>query len=395
MPDTPPSAPRPRVVIAGGGIAGIEAVLALRAFAPDLLDVLVIDPGRHFRIPSTAMGRAFGIGPQGDVPLAELVERAGAEFRRARLVAVDADRRTAMLAGGELVVFDHLLVAVGARREPYLSEALAFRGHEDADAVLPLVDDLVGRASRGARRTLAVVVPPGVEWSLAAYELALLARRHLWSAGIGRIVRVVVVTAEPAPLAVFGQEATAGVRSILRRSDIELVCGAEVTDWRWGRLDLAVGEPLAADRVICLPVLRGPAIEGLPADARGFHRTSADGAVPGRPGVWVIGDGGSFPLKQGGIACQQADAAAASIARAAGALIEPIPFRPVVFGWIWDGAVGRMMRARLGEALFGVDEGRGLGPPSPEDKVSGRFLTPFLHALGEERERIEAGVPAS
>jgi sulfide:quinone oxidoreductase len=159
---TPSESPRPRVVIAGGGIAGIEAALALQALAPGLVDVLVIDPGEHFSIPSTAMGRAFGIGARGDVPLAEIVARAGAELRRARLVAVDAERHEAMLAGGELVRFDHLLVATGARREPYLSEALAFRGHEDADAVLPLVDELAAISSPDARRTLAIVVPPGV-----------------------------------------------------------------------------------------------------------------------------------------------------------------------------------------------------------------------------------------
>jgi sulfide:quinone oxidoreductase len=171
-----------------------------------------------------------------------------------------------------------------------------------------------------------------------------------------------------------------------------------VTDWSWGRLELAAGEPLAADRVICLPVLRGPAIEGRPADAKGFHLTSPDGAVPGRPGIWVIGDGGSFPLKQGGIACQQADAAAAAIARAAGAPVEPIPFQPVVFGWIWDGNVGRVMHTRLGGRAPGVDEGGGFGPPAPEDKISGRFLTPFLEALSNERADDEAGmrgVPAS
>jgi NADH dehydrogenase FAD-containing subunit len=42
-----PSSPDPgraRVLIAGGGVAGLETLLALRALAPDLLDITILTP---------------------------------------------------------------------------------------------------------------------------------------------------------------------------------------------------------------------------------------------------------------------------------------------------------------------------------------------------------------
>jgi sulfide:quinone oxidoreductase len=53
-----------------------------------------------------------------------------------------------------------------------------------------------------------------------------------------------------------------------------------------------------------------------------------------------------FPLKQGGIATQQADVAAASIAAHAGADIEPHPFRPVLRGLLLTGMTPRYLAER-------------------------------------------------
>jgi len=76
-----------------------------------------------------------------------------------------------------------------------------------------------------------------------------------------------------------------------------------------GVLELADGPPVAADRVIALPRLVGPAIPGLPQGAGGFIPVDAHGRVPDVPDVFAAGDATTFPLKQGGLACQQADAA--------------------------------------------------------------------------------------
>ena len=77
-----------------------------------------------------------------------------------------------------------------------------------------------------------------------------------------------------------------------------------------------------------------------------------------------------FPLKQGGIATQQADAAATAIAARAGAPVEPTPFRPVLRGLLLTG----MVRAEAGTRP-GLDIEPLWWPPA---KIVGRYLAPFL-----------------
>jgi sulfide:quinone oxidoreductase len=373
-----------RVVIAGAGIAGIEAALALRAFAGGAVQARLVDPGRRFRIPATATGRAFGVGAGNDHPLADVAARAGATLTRGRLAAVDPARHVAMLDGGRLLTYDALIVAVGAWAEPALPGALRFAGHADTEAVRTAVDEIAASAARGASPRLAIVVPPGCAWPLAAYELALMAHEHL--AMSGRAAPIAIVTAEETPLAAFGPEAGTAVARMLGRSGIEVHTGREVAAWRWGRLELAGGGVIAADRVIAMPVLRGPAIEGLPADARGFVTTGDDGAVSGAPDVWAVGDGTDHPVKQGAVACRQADAVAATLARRLGIPAEDLAYRPVLRGWVYD--TGRQRFVRVSG-----DDGDGDLPLGwPVAKVAGRFLTPFLQAWSAHAPRGVAPV---
>ena len=77
---------------------------------------------------------------------------------------------------------------------------------------------------------------------------------------------------------------------------------------------------------------------GLPADPHGFIPVDDWSRVHGAANVWAVGDGTTFPLKQGGIAAQQADAAASSIAAKAGAGVAPQPFRPELRAKLLTGA---------------------------------------------------------
>jgi sulfide:quinone oxidoreductase len=351
-----PSPAPTRVLIAGAGLAGLEAALALRAFAGTDAQVTLVDPRGRFRLPAAATGRAVGGGTGIDLPLSEVAAMAGARLVAGRVERIDAGRRLAVLAEGRVLPYDALIVAVGARGEPSLAGALPFGGHDDAIAVRAAIDDLEEVASRTDEAIhLAVVVPDGCAWPLAAYELALMAEERL-SDGAPNI-RVTVVTAEDAPLAVLGPEAGAAVARTLGRAGVAVRAGAAARGLRGRRLELAGGDAIAADRVIALRRLHGPALAGLPCDARGFIRTSADGAVPGAPGVWAVGDGTTFPVKQGSLACAQADAAAAAIARRLGTAVEQQPVEPF-----------------LSAVAGGVDP----AVRWPIPKISGRFLAPLL-----------------
>ena len=113
------------------------------------------------------------------------------------------------------------------------------------------------------------------------------------------------------------------------------------------------------------------------------------GKVPGCAGVWAAGDAIAFPVKQGGLAAQQADAAAEAIAAAAGAPVRPEPFRPVLRGVLLTGRGREWIRRDLGSDEAGTAERHALWwPPT---KVAGRYLSPFLASL--EDPETAAGAP--
>lgn len=370
--DTPHIAPR--VIVAGAGIAGIEAVLALRAFMGDDVAVTVVDPGTRFSVPATATGQAFGVGTGIDLRLADVVDRAGAALVGGSVAAVDGGRHIVTLAGGRILAYESLVVAVGARPVPAVDAALTFTGMREAPALRAMIDEIGARARRGRSVELAVVVPRGCGWALAAYEIALMAREHLSGpAGEGVVIRV--VTSEEDPLGLFGAGAGATVAQTLRRSGVEVLTGAGVRRWHAGRLELADGSTLWADRVIALPLHEGPRIAGLPCDARGFIAAEPDGRVPGMSDAWAVGDGTSSPVKQGGIACRQADAVAAAIAGAFGHASEGGAPAPPVAGWMWDGRRGRRLPSGA------PDDPTGAAPLWPVAKIGGRFLAPFVRSL--------------
>jgi sulfide:quinone oxidoreductase len=83
----------------------------------------------------------------------------------------------------------------------------------------------------------------------------------------------------------------------------------------------------------------------------------------------------AFPVKQGGIASQQADAAAEWIAALAGVEIEPRPFRPVLRGLLLTGLSPRFLRSDVLDGSSEVDMEPLWWPPG---KIAGRYLAPFL-----------------
>ena len=134
---------------------------------------------------------------------------------------------------------------------------------------------------------------------------------------------------------------------------------------------------IEADRVVALPRIEGLRLPGIPHDANGFVPIDEHGRVRDVEDVYAAGDLTNFPIKQGGLAAQQADAAAEAIAAAAGAEITPSPFKPVLRGLLLTGLSPRFMRAEVGSQESQVDTEPLWWPPG---KIVGRHLAPFLAA---------------
>jgi sulfide:quinone oxidoreductase len=199
---------------------------------------------------------------------------------------------------------------------------------------------------------------------------------------------ITLVTPEESPLGVFGAPASDAVAGLLDELgvSVELRTSAEVQ--RSGEVLLRPGDRrLEVDRIVALPRVAGRAVEGLPHDDGGFIPIDEHARVRGVEGVYAAGDGTDFPVKQGGIACQQADAAAYAIAADAGADVEREPFRPVLRGQLLTGGAPQYMAHSL-EGGHGEDsEVSADALWWPPGKISGRWLAPFL---GEAREAEHA-----
>jgi sulfide:quinone oxidoreductase len=367
------------IVIAGGGVGAVEALLALTDLSDGTFDITVVAPDDRFTLRALTVTEPFGRGLGSDVgSLAEIAEAHGATFRRASVDEVRPEDRAVLLSDGGELRYDALILSPGAVRRVAFPPALTF-GIGDPQALGGLLADL----EQGYGDAVAFVVPAGITWSLPLYELALMTAREV--SGMGRDVRLIFATPEAAPLAIFGPEASKALDELLAEVGIEVHCGMPVSVTR-GAIQLgADAAPVAVDRIVSLPLLEGPRLAGVPANAQGFIPVDSFSRVLGLDAVYAVGDATDLLVKQGGLACQQADVAARHIVAEAGGDLAAEPLQPVLRGRLLTGRGERFLRRELDKELGTVDEEALWWPPA---KVSGAYLGPWLaeqHLAGSRK----------
>ena len=184
-------------------------------------------------------------------------------------------------------------------------------------------------------------------------------------------------TPEAGPLEVFGAEASDAVRARLDDAGVELLTGTAPLEFADGVLHTSNGD-VPSDVVVALARLDGPGLGGLPRDENGFLPTDPHGRVAGAVDVYAAGDVTAYPIKHGGMAADQADAVAETIAAAVGAPINPQPFTPVLRGLLLTAKAPEYLRAELqdGEPIRSTASTERLWWPA--SKITGRYLSPYL-----------------
>jgi sulfide:quinone oxidoreductase len=361
---------RRKVLIAGGGVAGVEALLAFAALAPGRVSVELMAPEPDFAYKPMSVAEPFQVAAVRRLSLAELAAEHGARYRHDALAQVDPRARVAVTRGGTELEYDFLLLAVGARATVALPGALTFRGSEDVEAFA----ELLGSLERGAVKRVVFAVPHPVRWPLPIYELALMTAAHLAARDMSEAT-ITVVTHEREPLEVFGRGASERVRSLAAAAGVEIVTSGAPASVEPDRLVLMSGAAVPADRVVALPKLDVPEIPGIPQGPKGFIPTNLFFQVEGLEDVYAAGDATWYPIKQGGLAAQQADVAVSAIAAAAGESLRPVPFHPVLRGILLGGRKPLHMRSDSGT----VPSEQTVEPLWwPPGKVAGRYLAPYL-----------------
>ncbi len=374
---------RARVLIAGGGIAGLESLIALRHLAGDSLELTLVAPRPDFVYKPLVVEEPFTAEAAEHRELAPIAADFGARFVQHGIERIDADAHVAHLDDGSEIAYDVGVICVGGVFRPAFENAITLDVSGDRMALTDLLVDL----DPDLPARIAFVVPPSGAWPLPIYELALMTQRRAREAGLLKL-ELVLITPEEAPLIVFGRAASEALSEMLAARRIEVRASTRATEGGDGVLTLHPGdERLEVARVVSLPLLEGPAIPGLPSDEQGFIPIDGHARVKGAADLYAAGDGTNFPIKQGGLGTQQADAAAEHIAARFGAELEPQPFHPVLRGMLLTGEDSLSLTHSLtgGEGEGAVSHDYLWWPPQ---KVSGRFLAPYL-AGGVMREELE------
>ena len=368
-----------RVLVVGGGVAAVEAVLALRALAGRRVDIKLMSAEPEFVYKPLAVAEPFGIGTPTRLDLDAFCTEHSATFRQARMSEVDPDSSVVRTESGSEVSYDALLLAIGAQGHDALPGALTFGGSADVPAYVDLLDELTA----GTVQRVAFAVPDVVLWALPLYELAMMTSHHLRTKEIE--AELTVVTHEPRPLSAFGRRASGEVAELLERSGVAIVSSETPESVTKDGLRLIGGGVVGADRVVAQPGLEVPEIARIPQGRHGFIGTDTEMRVEGTINIWAAGDATWFPIKQGGLAAQQADVAATAIAARAGADVKRVPLRPVIRAAILTGSGPHYLRTGIGNR----DELSAAGAEVlwwPPGKIAGRYLAPYLavHWGGEQ-----------
>ena len=334
-----------RVLIAGGGMAALETVMALRSLAGDRVAIALIAPEDELVYHPIAAKAPYAVGRMRRISLKRLLADAGAERFRLNVRAVEPAARVVRTTAGREFEYDELVLALGADPVPVVQHATTWDDRTGAETLGGLLRDF----ELGYSRRLAVVIPSGPVWPLRGYELALIVTRD--AGGMGFDIETSLVTPERSPLEMLGKEAVTAVSDAMREAGVAVVLADQV-EIEPGQPEVLVAHPsgkrVDVDRVVALPRLRGRPIPGVPVEEHGFVETDERCRVKGLEHVWAVGDITTFPVKSGAMATEEADVAAEAIAAAAGADIEPRAFDPAGHGELAGLPAGRYLEPWLG-----------------------------------------------
>jgi sulfide:quinone oxidoreductase len=368
-----------KVLIAGGGVAGLEAALALREIAGARAAITVLTPESEFIYRPLRVREPFGGPATRRYALDQIARDVGFELKQDAFKLLEPTERSVHTEAGDTLTYDALVLALGARARPRFRHALTLDDRQLGEQLHGVIQDV----EDGWIRKLAFIVPGQMPWPLPIYELALMTARRGFD--MNKSLSVTIVTPEDAPLAVFGSAVSEAVGRLLEHNGALTITSAHCETPREGEVTIHPGgRSLHVDRVIALPELFGPSTPGVPKrSGHGFIATEPHCAVPGLTNVFAAGDATAFPVKHGGIAAQQADAAAESIAALAGAPVTPSKFNPVIHGILLGGDRPLYLSAY-------ITGGHGSGSQVSEDptvfpvaKITARYLGPYLESLDQ------------
>jgi sulfide:quinone oxidoreductase len=310
-----------RIVVLGGGFAGLESAFLLRSKLRERADITLVSDRQDFLFKPNTIYLPFG----GDldsllIPLGRPARRRGIELVHAKVQAVSPDARRVELPGRHLD-YDFLVIATGAGMRPEEIPGLAEHAEtiwtpQQMSSLGTRLRSAVERAQAGEEQTIVFAVPPGNKCAGPLYEIVLMTETWLRRRQLRDRFRLVFTTFEESFIQAFGPKLHVVVEAEFAARGIEGRTAQRLTHVSSQEALFDTGV-VPYDLLVAFPPYVGTAryAPALPSDERGFVRTEAGSRrVRGHDHVYAPGDAGDFPVKQAFLAFLQADAAAEDIA---------------------------------------------------------------------------------
>jgi len=310
------------VLVLGGGIGGIVAARVLRKKLPEDVRVVLIDRDATCTFAPSLLWLMSGERkPQAITRGRERLERKGIEFLRGEAEGLDADLRTVRV-GGDVIPYEHLVVALGAQPAPELMPGLR-EGAKNIYTPDGALEAHRALAAFDGGRVAVVIAKLPYKCPAAPNEAAFLEEAMLRHRGVK--AGIALYTPEPFPMPTAGEAAGRAVAGMLAERGIELHVGQALQEVDPSKEELVFqsGERAGYDLLLAVPPHRTASIvtgSGLANDA-GYMPVDAATLATRADRIYAIGDvtqipiaGGKFLPKAGVFAKAQASVVASRIA---------------------------------------------------------------------------------
>ena len=297
---------RPRVVIVGGGFAGVNAAMELGKMA---VDVTVIDRRNHHTFQPLLYQVALAVLSPAQIaqPIRTILKQfPNTEVLMDEVKSIDCATQTLTLASGVMMPYDYLVLATGATHsyfghDEWQKFAPGLKTLEDAIEIrrrVLLSFELAERqmVEHGWHPALNFVIvgggPTGVELAGAVSDIARLYMKSDFRHIDPSKARVLVIEGSPRVLGTFPADLSAKAEAQLKAIGVEVRTSAHVTEIGPGWVKVGEERIEAAVTLWAAGVQASPLgkMLGAPVDKRGGVPVDAQLNPPGLAEVFVCGD---------------------------------------------------------------------------------------------------------
>lgn len=297
---------KPRVVVIGGGFSGLNFIKHL---SPDLFDVTLVDKNNFNTFTPLLYQVATGFLEPANIsyPLRKLVNSRGFNFRQGELSSVDSTRNRIRLTDGDVLKYDHLVIAAGTKTNFFGNPAMcegAFELKEIADAlamrnaILRVLERASVETDPEVRKRLLTIViagggPTGVE---VAGMLAEMNQRIVGSDYPelnDERLEIHVVDGAPYLLAPMSDKSHQAAFDVLTRLGVKVHLDELVTLFDNETVYLSGGATIDASTLIWSAGVIARSFEGIAPEAIGKGgrlQTDEFNKVVGYDNIYAIGD---------------------------------------------------------------------------------------------------------